>query len=98
MKAARQKKKIQYQGKQLILFQDLSKRTLDLRRALKPLLELLVVNNVQYRWKFPFQLQAQSKGMMVTFRDLVDLPGFLWGSSSLVWKLCSSLISPIGTN
>lgn len=77
MLAARQNKNIQYEGDPLLLFQDLSKYTLDRRRALKPLVEQLRKNNLQYRWKFPFQLQAQREESTATFSDLEDLPQFL---------------------
>lgn len=77
MFAARQNKNIQHEGDPLLLFQDLSKFTLDRRRALKPLVEQLRRNNLQYRWKFPFQLQAQKEGLTAVFSDLEDLPQFL---------------------
>lgn len=77
MYAARQNKNAQYEGEQLIFFQDLSKFTLDRRRALKPLLEQLIKKNLQYRWKYPFQLQVQHEGLTEIFRDLEDLPEFL---------------------
>lgn len=77
MLAARQNKNIQHEGDPIQLFQDLSKFTLDRRRALKPLVEQLRKNNLQYRWKFPFQLQAQREGLNATFSDLEVLPQFL---------------------
>lgn len=77
MFAARQNKNIQHEGDPLLLFQDLSKFTLDRRRALKPLVEQLRRNNLQYRWKFPFQLQVQKEGLTAAFSDLEDLPQFL---------------------
>lgn len=72
MFAVRQNKNIQYDGDPLMFFQDLSKFTLDRRRALKPLVEQLIKNNLQYRWKFPFQLQVQVEGRVIIFRDLED--------------------------
>lgn len=77
MQAARQNNGIQYEGAPLQFFQDLSKYTLDRRRALKPLVEQLRKNNLQYRWKFPFQLQTQKEGLNIVFRDLEDLPQFV---------------------
>lgn len=77
MLATRQNKNIEFEGTKLILFQDLSKHTLALSRALKPLLEPLQERDSQYRWRFPFHLQAHYKGLTATFRDLEHLPEFL---------------------
>lgn len=44
------------------LFQDLSPITLKNRRALKPLREVLKEKSINYRWKFPFALQAAYMG------------------------------------
>lgn len=52
MKAARSKSKIDFEGGQISLFMDLSRRTLMQRRAVRPLL------NVNYRWGFPFCIMA----------------------------------------
>lgn len=75
--AVRQKKEIQHEGEPRLFFQDLSKFTLNRRRALKPLVKQLRRNNLQYRWKFPFQLQVQKEGLIATFSNLEDLPQFL---------------------
>lgn len=77
MYAARLKNSILYEGATVQFFQDLSKFTLDRRRALKPLVEQLRKSNLQYRWKFPFQLQAQKEGHTAIFKGLEDLPQFL---------------------
>lgn len=76
MAAVRKNNHIQYEGSNLLFFQDLSKLTLDKRRALKPLLEQLRIKNKQYRWKFPFQLQVQHEGQTVIFREMADLEDF----------------------
>lgn len=76
MLATRQNQNIQHEGDSLLFFQDLSKYTLDRRRALKPLVEQLRKNNLQYRWRFPFQLQAQREEVTAIFNDLEDLPQF----------------------
>lgn len=77
MLAARQNKTIDFEGTKIILFQDLSRHKLVLRKPLKPLLEHLQKRDIQYRWSFPFQLQVQHNGLMATFRDIEDLPEFL---------------------
>ncbi|CAN2390698.1 hypothetical protein PRIEUP_LOCUS735, partial [Pristimantis euphronides] len=56
---------------------DLSKRTLNLRRALKPLLLELKNRNIPYRWGYPFQFSVRRDGKTVFFKQIEDLPHFL---------------------
>lgn len=73
MAAARQQRTIEIDGAQVILLQDLSRYTLFLRKAVKPLLE----KEIPYRWGFPFQIKVYHEGQKVIFRDITDLPDFL---------------------
>lgn len=77
MAAARQRRTIDVDGVQLILLKDLSRHTLALRRAMKPLFVILQEKNILYKWRVPFQLQVHHKVQMAIFRDIEDLPGFL---------------------
>ncbi|XP_040272583.1 uncharacterized protein LOC120988885 [Bufo bufo] len=77
LKAARQADKVEVDGFQVQIMPDLSRRTLQLRRAVRPILTLLKNRDIQYRWGFPFQLHARRDGKLAIFRDLGDLPKFL---------------------
>lgn len=68
---------LQFESSSVSLLPDLARRTLFLRRALKPLLEVLRANDVIYRWGFPFALYAHKGDRSATFRKLGDLPNML---------------------
>lgn len=55
---------------------DLSKQTV-MRRALKPMTEVLQAKRIKYHIGFPFQLSAKHTGKSATFRTLGDLATFL---------------------
>lgn len=73
---ARDRHSLLYQGAEIKLFQDLSPITLQNRRDLRPLLDLLRTKGIQYRWKFPFCLSASFQGRTANLRLPEDLPGF----------------------
>lgn len=80
MRKARLKGPIQYGGASIILLQDLAKKTLDMRREVKPLLEAIVAKGADYRWIFPFGLNIRFRGKFFSLRDpqqLNDLFRFL---------------------
>lgn len=77
MKAARSQDAIYFNGTPISLLPDVSKLTLDMRRALKPLTSALQAKQIKYRWGFPFNLFASHDGKSATFRTLGDLPKFL---------------------
>ncbi|CAN2391859.1 hypothetical protein PRIEUP_LOCUS1899, partial [Pristimantis euphronides] len=56
---------------------DIAKKTLALRKALKPLLMELKTRDISYRWGYPFQLSARKERKTTLFRNIKDLPGFL---------------------
>lgn len=64
-------------GSKVSLFPDLSRRTLRLRAATKPLLSLLQDRRIPYRWGFPFALQVRHQDKSATFKSPADLPLFL---------------------
>lgn len=58
------------------IFQDLSSITLQHRRDLKPLLETLRAEGIQYRWKFPFCLSASHLDRTALLKVPEDLHHF----------------------
>lgn len=76
LKQARNKHPLQYQGAHIQIFQDLSGITLQHRRDLKPLLDVLRTHGILYRWKFPFCLAATHLGRTAFLKVPEDLPYF----------------------
>lgn len=76
LRKARERGCILHNGTEIKLFQDLSHITLQNRRALCPLLDLLRSHNIQYRWKFPFALSASARGRTALLRSSEDLQTF----------------------
>lgn len=60
-----------------MLLADLSKQTLTMRRALKPVTDALQAKQIKYRWGFPFWLSSSYNGKSVIFCTLGDLANFL---------------------
>uniref|UniRef100_A0A8C5LUA5 Uncharacterized protein n=1 Tax=Leptobrachium leishanense TaxID=445787 RepID=A0A8C5LUA5_9ANUR len=52
------------------LFIDLSPITLQNRRSFKPVTDLLIANNIRYRWGFPFKLVVSHHGTTHILEDL----------------------------
>lgn len=77
MQKMRGKPYFDFDGAQLASYQDISRRTLMQRRALRPLLEAIQDAGLSYRWGFPFFLQVTKEGKTVTLRNKDDLPYFL---------------------
>lgn len=77
MQAARSQNAVHFNGTAVSLLPDISKLTLDMRRALKPLTGALQAKQIKYRWGFPFNLFASHEGKSAIFRTLGDLPRFL---------------------
>lgn len=68
---------VDFDGAVITIFPDLSKETLDRRRALKPLLDHLRSDGITYRWGFPACLIATKNGRSHTLRFPEELPTFL---------------------
>lgn len=64
-------------GSKISLFPDLSRHTLRLRSATKPLLVLLQACKIPYRWGIPFTLQVRHQDKLATFKSPSDLSLFL---------------------
>lgn len=76
LRQARGKHPLQYNGAHLQIFQDLSGITLQHRRDLKQLLDVLRTHGILYRWKFPFCLAATHLGRTALLKVPEDLPQF----------------------
>lgn len=76
MKRARLARKVTFDDVQIQLYPDLSWITLQKRRLLQPLLQLLQKENITYRWGFPFSLTAKHQGKSAVMRYPEDLRTF----------------------
>lgn len=76
MQKMRNKPYFDFDGAKPFFYQDLSRRTLMQRRALRPLLTAIQDAGLTYRWGFPFSLQVL-EGRQVALRSKDDLPHFL---------------------
>lgn len=65
-----------YQGFEVKIIQDLSIFTLQHRRELRPLLDLLRSRAITYKRKFPFYLSAHAQGRTANLRVPEDLEHF----------------------
>lgn len=77
MKAASTQDSIRLNDTPVMLLPDLSRQTLAMRRALKPITSVLQERKIKYQWRFPFQLRVHHEGKTALFRTLGDLPRFL---------------------
>lgn len=76
LRKARLATKLSHNGADIRIFQDLSTITLQRRRELRPLLEVLRSKDIAYRWKFPFGLSASYQGRTALLRVPEDLRYF----------------------
>ncbi|XP_073462226.1 uncharacterized protein [Aquarana catesbeiana] len=76
MKTARNTPIITFEGSNIALYPDISKRTLFKRGSVRPLLEILRKAEIKYRWGFPFSLTASRGGKTATLRTKDDLKSF----------------------
>lgn len=76
LRKARERRDILLHGSEIKIFQDLSPITLQKRRDLRPLLDLLRSRSITYRWKFPFCLSATSQGHTALLRSPADIHSF----------------------
>lgn len=77
MRAASTQESIRLNDTPVMLLPDLSRQTLTMRRALKPLTSLLQERQIKYQWRLPFQLRVFHDGKRALFHTLGDLPRFL---------------------
>lgn len=76
MRQARIARKVIFDGVQIQLYPDLSWITLQKRRLLQPLLQILQTKAIPYRWGFPFTLTAKHQGTSAVLRYPEDLRTF----------------------
>lgn len=76
MRKARKKAPLDFDGATLQFFPDLARETLERRRALRPLTELLRTSSINYHWGFPASLIAHKDGKTVILRFPKDLKRF----------------------
>lgn len=76
LKWARERCQILHEGSAIKLFQDLSPITLQHRKDLHPLMDILRSRNISYRWKFPFCLSASAMGRRALLRVPEDVQQF----------------------
>ncbi|KAM9307750.1 interferon-induced very large GTPase 1-like [Gastrophryne carolinensis] len=78
LRRAWEKGPIQYKGAEVILLQDLSRRTLQMRKLLKPLLEAVQRQGASYRWGHPFQLLVLRGGGLFVLGSPGQLPDLFY--------------------
>lgn len=66
---------IEVRGAQVIILQDLAPKTLQMRKILKPLLEIARSKDIVYRWGFPFSLTLRKENRSFTLRTPAQLQG-----------------------
>lgn len=77
MRAASTQDTILFNETPVMLLPDLSCQTLSMRKALKPLTQLLQARKIKYQWHFPFHIRVHHDGKTAIFCTLGDLPTFL---------------------
>lgn len=73
---ARNQGQLQHEGSPIQIFQDLSAITLQHRRVLRPLLNVLRDRHIIYRWKYPFCLAATVGTRTAYLRTPMNLRNF----------------------
>ncbi|CAH2283506.1 Hypothetical predicted protein [Pelobates cultripes] len=68
---------IRMEGQTVSIYQDLSRYTLQARKALRPVTSALQQANIPYRWGYPFSLTARHGQDQLTIRKPDDVQRFL---------------------
>ncbi|KAJ1181072.1 hypothetical protein NDU88_006283 [Pleurodeles waltl] len=66
---------IEFEGHRIGWFQDLSMLTLQRRRALRPVMDLLRENGIRYKWGHPFHLHFTWQNETLSIRTLEEAQG-----------------------
>lgn len=74
LRKAWEKGPIDFDGASITILPDVSRRTLQMRRTLRPLLDLIKNNGATYRWGFPFHLIIKKGNNSFTLRSPENLP------------------------
>lgn len=72
MKLSRTAEKLEMMGHQIQIFTDLSPYTVQKRRSLKPLLQILVSRDITYRWAFPLRLNFTYRNKPYNFSSFSE--------------------------
>uniref|UniRef100_A0A8C5MIZ2 Transposase element L1Md-A101/L1Md-A102/L1Md-A2 n=1 Tax=Leptobrachium leishanense TaxID=445787 RepID=A0A8C5MIZ2_9ANUR len=77
MQVARKKRSITHDGHAVEVYQDLSRFTLQARRYLKPITDVLRARDIRYRWGYPFALTVRRDNQLMTIMEPGDVPEFI---------------------
>lgn len=77
LQKARMAKKIEWENREIFLYQDISRFTLYVRSLLQPLTKELRNKNIKYRWLFPLGLLITHLGRSFTIKTPEDIPPIL---------------------
>ncbi|CAH2283671.1 Hypothetical predicted protein [Pelobates cultripes] len=77
LRTARRMGTIRFENQTISIYQDLSRYTLQARRALRPVTSTLQQAGIPYRWGYPFSLSARHGQVQHMVKKPSDLPGFL---------------------
>lgn len=72
MRAARNSPNISLEGKKLQIYPDISPATLDRRRRMKEVTNILQAARIKYRWGFPFKLTIPYNGSTYTVYNIIE--------------------------
>ncbi|CAH2250139.1 Hypothetical predicted protein [Pelobates cultripes] len=67
---------IRIDNQHISIYQDLSRYTLQARKALRPITTALQAAGIPYRWGYPFSLSARRGPDLHVIRSLTDVPSF----------------------
>ncbi|CAH2283767.1 Hypothetical predicted protein [Pelobates cultripes] len=95
MNKARLKPTWRFQGAEVALYQDLSPLTLEARRALRPVTQLLRSRNIPYKWGFPFCLLARHNNEWRPLRWPDEVPAFLQGMGLPRTEVTDWILNPL---
>lgn len=77
LQASWRKGSIDFDGAQVTLLPDVSRKTFQMRRCLRPLLEHLTERRIPYKWGHPFHLIVRKNGRPLALRHPSEVPSFL---------------------
>lgn len=72
MRASRNTPNIELDGKRLQIYPDISPATLDRRRRMKEVTNILQTARIKYRWGFPFKLTIPHNGSTYTAYNVIE--------------------------
>ncbi|VEL16763.1 unnamed protein product [Protopolystoma xenopodis] len=73
---AREINNITYEDSKILIFQDISWKTLSKRRNLKPLTDAIKEKGLQFKWGFPFHISVRKEGQWMVLKSPKDTEEF----------------------